>query len=100
VSPEALVLALTTVVRPSSAAAVYAMLSTRRPQRLLLAYVVSGLAFSLTIGVPVVLAFHDRGASSTTTVGRAALDIVLGVAALLRRRYLDGAAAPAARRYR
>jgi hypothetical protein len=82
VSPEALVLALTTVVRPSSTAAVYAMLSTHRPQRLLVAYIVPGLAFSLTIGVLVVLAFQDRGASSTTTVGRAVLDIVLGAAAL------------------
>jgi hypothetical protein len=82
VSPEAFVLGLTTVVRPSSAAAVYAMLSTRDPRRLLLAYVVAGLAFSLTIGVLVVLAFHDRDASSTTTVGRALLDIVLGAAAL------------------
>jgi hypothetical protein len=40
VSPEALVLALSTVIRPTSAAAVYAMIAAARPTRLLLAGVV------------------------------------------------------------
>ena len=52
------------------------------PLRLLLAYVLAGLAFSLTIGVLVVLVVQDHRTSSTTTVGRALLDIVLGAAAL------------------
>ncbi|WP_028923836.1 GAP family protein [Pseudonocardia acaciae] len=81
-SPEALVLALTTVVRPSSAAAVYAMLSTHRPQRLLVAYILAGLAFSLTIGALAVLALQGHSSSSTATAGRALLNIVIGAAAL------------------
>jgi Sap-like sulfolipid-1-addressing protein len=82
VSLEALVLGLTTVVRPSSAAAVYAMLSTHRPRQLLVSYILAGAAFSLTVGVLVVVAFQSRPASSTTTAGRAVLDLVLGAAAL------------------
>lgn len=82
VSPEALVLGLTTVVRPSSAAAVYAMLSTHRPRRLLLAYILAGAAFSVGFGVLVVVAFQSRTTSSTTTAGRAVLDLVLGAASL------------------
>jgi hypothetical protein len=82
VSPEAFVLALTTVVRPSSAAAVYAMLSTHRPQRLLVAYILAGLAFSLTVGALAVLALQGHSSSSTATVGRALLNIVIGAASL------------------
>ena len=81
-SVEAFVLGLTSVVRPTSAAAVYAMLSNHRPRRLLTAYLAAGLAFSLAVGVAVVLAFQGRETSSTTTVGRAVADIVLGAAAL------------------
>jgi hypothetical protein len=54
-SAEALVLALTTVVRPTSLAAVVAMLSTQHPQRLLAIYVAAGLAFSLAVGTLVVV---------------------------------------------
>ena len=54
-STEALVLALTARVRPTSAAAVFAMLSTPRPQRLLVAYLVVGLGFSLAVGTLVVV---------------------------------------------
>jgi chromate transport protein ChrA len=46
VSPEALVLALSTVIRPMSAAAVFAMISAARPARLLLAYIVAGFVLS------------------------------------------------------
>ncbi|MBO0872879.1 MAG: GAP family protein [Pseudonocardia sp.] len=81
-SPEAFVLALTTVVRPSSAAAVYAMLSTHRPRLLLVAYILAGLAFSLTFGAVVVVAFQGQSSSSTVTAGRAVLNIVIGAAAL------------------
>ncbi|HEY2204476.1 MAG TPA: GAP family protein [Pseudonocardia sp.] len=81
-SLEALVLGLSTVIRPTSAAAVYAMLSAHRPRRLLVAYLATGLVFSLAIGVVIVLAFQGRTTAAATTVGRAVLDIVLGAAAL------------------
>jgi hypothetical protein len=51
VSPEALVLALSTIVRPTTTAAVFAMLSAARPTRLLLAFIVTGFAFSTGVGV-------------------------------------------------
>jgi hypothetical protein len=82
VSPEVLVLGLTTVLRPSTVAAVYAMLAARRPQRLLLVYTATGLVFSVGLGVTVVLAFAGAGGPGTRTTGRAVLDVVLGAAAL------------------
>ena len=80
-SPEAFALALTTVVRPMSAASVVAMLSTTHPRRLLVAYIVAGLAFSLGVGTVVVVVVQGFG-PSTETSGRPMFDIVLGAMAL------------------
>jgi len=55
VSLDALALALASVVRPMSVAAVYAMLSAARPTRLLTAYIVAGFAFSAGIDIVVVI---------------------------------------------
>jgi Sap-like sulfolipid-1-addressing protein len=81
-STEALVLALTTVVRPTSAAAVVAMLSTRHPQRLLVAYILGGLAFSLAIGTLVVVLLGGLHVTRASTAVRPLLDLVLGACAL------------------
>jgi hypothetical protein len=81
VSTEALVLALTTVVRPMSAAAVVAMLSTAHPRRLLVSYIVAGLAFSLAVGTVVVVVVQGLG-PSTDIEGRPLVDAVLGGLAL------------------
>src|SRR4051794_23805417 len=53
-SLDALVLALASVIRLTSLAAVYAMLSAARPARLLTAYIVAGFAFSAAVGVVLV----------------------------------------------
>ena len=53
-SLDALVLALASVIRLTSLASVYAMLSTARPTRLLTAYVVTGFVFSVAIGIVLV----------------------------------------------
>jgi hypothetical protein len=59
VSPEAVILALASAVRPStSLAAVYALLSTTRPRVLLAAFAASGFAVSTGIGVLVVAVLH------------------------------------------
>ena len=79
-STEALVLALTAVIRPTSTAAVVAMLSTRSPQRLLVAYILGGLAFSLAVGMLVVLLLNGLGSARTS--GRPLVDTVLGAGAL------------------
>lgn len=78
---EAFALALTTVVRPTSAAAVVAMLATSHPRRLLVAYIVAGLTFSLGVGTVVVVLVQGFGPSAGTS-GRPMFDIVLGATAL------------------
>ncbi|MET0191108.1 MAG: GAP family protein [Pseudonocardia sediminis] len=80
-STEALVLALSAVVRPTSAAAVFGMLSTRRPQRLLASYVGAGLAFSLAVGVLVVV-LAQQLSPAEAKAGRPFVDITLGVVAV------------------
>lgn len=54
-SLDALVLALASVIRLTSLAAVYAMLSAARPARLLAAYTVAGFAFSAAVGIVLVI---------------------------------------------
>jgi Sap, sulfolipid-1-addressing protein len=83
VSIELILLALASMVRPTSLAATSALVShvSRRP--LLLAYIVAGLAFTVAFGVVVVGAFHGVhfGSGSDRTKGIA--DIVGGSLALL-----------------
>lgn len=79
---EALVLAVTTVIRPTSTAAVLAILATRRPRPLLVAYVLAGLAFSLAVGTLVVVLLGGLHSTSASPTVRPLLDLVLGVCAL------------------
>jgi hypothetical protein len=81
-STEAVVLALTAVIRPTSAAAVFAMLSTPRPQRLLVAYLLAGLAFSLTVGTLVVVLLGGLQSTRASSAVHPLLDLVLGACAL------------------
>ena len=60
-SPEVLLLALSTVIRPTTVAALFAILAHRHPHRLLVAYIVGGLAFSLTVGAMVVVLLRGIG---------------------------------------
>jgi ABC-type Fe3+-siderophore transport system permease subunit len=82
VSPEALVLALSTVIRPTSAAAVFAMIAAPRPTRLLLAYIITGLAFSGGIGVVVVILLRGWTRPEAWDEVRAVIGIVLGAVSL------------------
>jgi hypothetical protein len=70
------------VIRPTSAAAVFAMLSTPRPQRLLVAYLVVGLGFSLAIGTLVVVLLGGLQSTRASSAVRPLLDLVLGTCAL------------------
>ena len=81
-SMEALVLALTAVVRPTSLAALVAMLSTREPQRLLVAYLVAGLAFSLSVGTLVVVLLGGLHSTGASPAARPTLDLILGACAV------------------
>ncbi|GAA5110079.1 GAP family protein [Pseudonocardia adelaidensis] len=80
-STEAVFLALTAVIRPTSAAAVFAMVSSRRPQRLLVAYLAAGLAFSVAVGTLVVVLLGGLQSARASSV-RPLLDLVLGICAL------------------
>ena len=80
---EIFALALASTVRPTSLAAVYALLSHDARRRLMCAYVVGGLMFTLAFGALVIGVFHGihvRLGSGTT---KAVTDIVAGAAALL-----------------
>ena len=100
VSLDALVLALASVIRLTSLAAVYAMLSAARPTRLLTAYIVAGVVFSAGIGIVlVILAGVSAGPGGPEEV-RAVIAFVLGAvslgyaAGLLSGRVLGPARAP------
>lgn len=82
VSPEVLVLALSTVVRPTSAAAVFAMLAAARPTRLLLAYIIAGAAFSGGLGVVVVILLSGWTRPAAQDDVRAVIGIVIGAVSL------------------
>jgi cadmium resistance protein CadD (predicted permease) len=77
VSPLALLLALISAVRPTSLAAVYAILHSSRPRRLLLIFDVSGLAVTLAIGFVFVVILHDVVKPSDNT--HAGINIALAL---------------------
>jgi hypothetical protein len=80
---EILVLALASTVRPTSLAAVSAILSQTSRRRLLLAYVAAGLAFTIAFGVVVVGAFHGIHLGTGSDRKKGIADIVAGVVALV-----------------
>jgi hypothetical protein len=80
-SEDALLLALSSVMRPTTLAAVYAMLSRPAARALLRAYLLTGLAFSLLVGLGVVVILHGFTTTALSTFWRALLDIALGAAA-------------------
>jgi hypothetical protein len=82
VSTEALLLALSTVIRPTAVAAVFAILATRSPHRLLLAYVAAGVVFTLTVGTLAVLLLAGLASATSSAAPRPILDLVLGGLAL------------------
>jgi len=76
---EILFLALASSVRPTSLAAVYALLATGAPRRLMTIYIATGLAFTVTFGLLVVLAFHGISTDSGTDQTKGIAEIVSGV---------------------
>jgi Sap, sulfolipid-1-addressing protein len=81
VTIEILVLALANAIRPTSLAAVYALLAAESPRRLMTVYVAAGLAFTVAIGLLVVGAFDgidlDAGSGPTKAVGQLAGGILV-----------------------
>ncbi len=82
-SLEALVLGLFSGLRPgTSLAAVLVLLDRPKPQRLLLLFTAAGLAWSWTIGLVVVGAFHGANVAVGGSTFTAVLDVAFGAAAL------------------
>ncbi len=79
---EIIFLAVVSTIRPTSLAAVYAILSSGRARRLMIVYTLSGLAFTVGFGLMVVWAFNgvDLGTGSDRT--EAIAEIVAGVVLL------------------
>jgi hypothetical protein len=80
---EALVLAVVSVVRPTTAAVVWAMLVGTRPRRLLGCYLLAGMLVSLTTGIAVVLVVGGALSPRQVSARRATVLLVLGAAALV-----------------
>lgn len=100
-SPEVVGVAIVCALRPTAFAATYALVSAPAPRRLLVAYIVVGLLWSISVGVIVVSVLHgvriETGNSTTTAIielvgGGAALGFAAGMAAGRFPRDRDGAA--------
>jgi Sap, sulfolipid-1-addressing protein len=82
VSLDALALALVSVIRPMSVAAVYAMLSAARPTRLLTAYILAGFVFSAGIGIVLVILLGVLAGPQAPDEVRAVIPFILGAVSL------------------
>jgi hypothetical protein len=79
---ELVLLALAGTVRPSSLAAVGAILSGDAPRRLLGAYIVAGVTFTVAVGLIVLGAFDGVDLHTGTSHTKAVAELVGGVVAL------------------
>jgi hypothetical protein len=82
VNLDVVVLALASAPRPAGIAALYALLSASPPRRVLVAYLVAGLTFSVAIGVLVVAIFYGAGIDYRGTDVYSAIELLGGLAAL------------------
>jgi hypothetical protein len=82
VSLESILLALVNAIRPAGLAAVYALLGAPEPRRLLLVYIAAGFAWSVTVGLLVVLALHGAQVAAGTSTASAVVSLGLGAAGL------------------
>ncbi len=81
-TPEAIALAVLNAGRPAGIAAVYALLSTTRPKRLLLVYIVVGFAWSTTIGIVLISFFNEIEIGTGDSAVNHLVDVGAGVALL------------------
>lgn len=79
---EIVLLALATTVRPTSVAALYALLASGAPRRLITAYILAGLAFTIAFGLLVVWAFDGVSIGAGTSETKGIVELLAGAAAL------------------
>jgi len=92
---EVVLLALASTIRPTSLAAVYVLLSSTSPRRLMIVYITTGLAFTIGFGLLVIWAFNgvDINSGSDKTKGIVELAggiLVLAFALVVRTGHLGG----------
>ena len=80
-SPESILLAIVNALRPTGVAAVFALLSTPRPRRLLVAYIAVGFAWSFAVGILVVGALHGVRVETGSSTANSVVSLGLGAAA-------------------
>ena len=80
---EIVVLALASTIRPTSLAAVYALLRHDSRLALICAYVAAGLVFTIAFGLAVVYVFHGIHIQSGTGRTKGIADIIGGILALV-----------------
>ena len=76
-----ILLAILNALRPTGVAAVYALLSTPRPRRLLVAYISVGFAWSFAVGMVVVVALHGVKVETGSSTANSVVSLGLGAAA-------------------
>ena len=79
---EVVLLALVTTVRPTSLAAVYALLSSESPRRRMISYISAGLTFTIAFGLLVIWAFNGVDINSGSDETKGIAEIVAGIAVL------------------
>jgi Sap, sulfolipid-1-addressing protein len=82
VTVQLIVLALATAVRPASLAAIYALLGSHSPRRLMVAYVLTGAAFTISFGLLVIWVFHGVAIPAGRRHPPASVEIIGGVVAI------------------
>ena len=79
---EIIVLAMASMIRPTSLAATYALLAHHSRRRLMLAYVVGGLVFTIAFGMVVVYVFQGIHVHAGTGKTKSIAEIIGGAVAL------------------
>jgi hypothetical protein len=82
VTIEVVLLALASTIRPTSLAAIFALLSTDSPRRLMTAYIAAGLSFTIAFGVLVVGVFGGIDIQAGSGHTKAIAEIIGGTVAL------------------
>jgi hypothetical protein len=82
VTIEIILLAMACTIRPTSLAAIYALLAHDSRRMLMITYVAAGLAFTIAFGLVVVYAFHGIHVRSGTDKTKGIAEIIGGVVAL------------------
>jgi Sap, sulfolipid-1-addressing protein len=82
VTIEIILLAVATTVRPTSLAAVGALLSTVAPRRLMIFYTAAGLTFTVAVGLLIVEGFQGVDINSGTDRTKGIAEMASGIVAL------------------